>query len=426
MTSYKHSGDYNLVSATLESINGRVIDLRAIFDSVTIVEDIFTNYNYGNISITDSIDLVQSLPLVGGEVIKFEYKTDSTKKVVRREFVVYKIVNNPLSTQRMIGLSLQFISKEALTDQNVLISKSFNGIKASDSVKVLFEELGSNKSIEVEQTLHLQNSIIPNWTPFQSINWLSTVSLPVKGNGSLFLLYEDKDGYKFKSTQSLYEQPATKTITGKLNREAKKGATGEFDFGSITEFNPVNTTPDILKSLQEGLYASKVIAYDNVTKESRTFEYDYKSQFSEFNHLNPKPLINDSFEFTGSGQRLGFVTTKTFRQESGYYSGILGSDAFSQRIEDVILTRSSQLSQTLAKSYEATIAGDSELTCGQVIKVEIPTLVDNKELGKLNRYYTENVLITKCVHSFTISQYNCKLSVSSDTYNDNFNEKYKP
>lgn len=425
MATYKHSSDYTLNELVIESNNGRKVVLNHLFDAFSIVEDIFTNYTYGNLALTDSIDLYQSLPILGGEKVSITYRTDGDRDFITREFVVYNVVSNPKAVDKFVSLTLSLVSIEAILDQNKLISKSFVNQKSSDIASIVFNELGSEKSIEVDETLHLQNMVIPNWTPFQCLNWLSTVSLPVDRKGSLFLLYEDKDQYNFKTLENIIDQEPVKELNDQNNRISRRDVGDNFNFSSISSFNPVSSTNDILKSMQEGMYASRVISYDNVSKQHRETSFDYYGEFADFTHLNKFELNGGKFEHTSSDQRLSYVTTKTYRQESAYFSDILGSDAFSQRIEDIMPYRSSQLSQLLAKMYRINISGDSDLTCGKVISLKLTTTTDNDELDSLNRYYTENVLITKCVHNFTLNSYEISLDVSSDTMSDDSTEKYK-
>lgn len=425
MSDYRRLGDYRVESFTLTSNTGTTVSLGNLFESMKYVEDVFNNYVYGTVVIQDQQDLFQSLPITGGETLEFVFRTAGDQPKVKKKFICYKVSSDPSIGSEYTGLNLSFCSKEALEDQQVVISKSFAGKQVHKIIPELFGELGSSKPLDIDKTLHNQNVVIPNWSPFQAINWFCGVSQPQKFRGCFYTFFENGDGFNFKTIESLYDQgpigkySASLTVTGEQSSQQQTK--------TIKSFSLINSSNDLLKSLSEGMYGSNVTSYDNVTKNYRTESYDYFGEFKTFKHLNKEPINHKNMPFTSSDQRKTFLTTRTFREESGYYSGELGSDSFSQRVESTSLNRSSLMSQAFSRVYSLSVYGESSLTCGKVITVELPNTSQAPKLkdSNLHRYYTENVLITKCVHSFSPNTYECNLQVVSDSMPVKIKDKYK-
>ena len=74
-------GDYELQKLTLTSPNREgYINLKAAWSDLNIYEDIFADCLTANIQITDSIGLMESVPIIGEETLTIQVKT---KGIVR-------------------------------------------------------------------------------------------------------------------------------------------------------------------------------------------------------------------------------------------------------------------------------------------------------------------------------------------------------
>ena len=78
------SSEYHIDSIELKSnINDEKYDLLLIYDNIQINESMTHTFIYGSISVTDTNGLIEILPIVGEETIKF-------KLGKKQDFEIYK------------------------------------------------------------------------------------------------------------------------------------------------------------------------------------------------------------------------------------------------------------------------------------------------------------------------------------------------
>ena len=312
-------GDYRLLELSLHSPNNRdVVQLNSssVFQKMEIFEDLFSNVIRGTLTILDSQGLAELFPFVGEETLIMTFFTPggegtslqrnrtsrtSVEEMNRQRFKVYDIVE--VGTQeRTKFYKMFFVSEEYVFNMKQKVSKGYKGREFSFIVKDLMAKLNRNiktdlrKEVFIEKTLSTQNVIVPNWTPFQAINFCASRSLssdiesqeqtdtttsppPPRPVGSLFVFYEKfGGGFFYESIESLiikqkmvgdlpiyqYAPKLTESKSGNLS-------VGYFH---VEQFE-VDTSFKTLENLGYGMFASKLIAYDPLRMKYDTVKYDY-------------------------------------------------------------------------------------------------------------------------------------------------------
>ena len=312
-------GDFRLLELTLHSPNNRdVVQLNSssVFQKMEIFEDLFSNVLRGTLTILDSQGLAELFPFVGEETLIMTFFTPggegtslqrnrtsrtSVEEMNRQRFKVYDIVE--VGTQeRTKFYKMFFVSEEYVFNMKQKVSKGYKGREFSFIVKDLMAKLNRNiktdlrKEVFIEKTLSTQNVIVPNWTPFQAINFCASRSLssdiesqeqtdtttsppPPRPVGSLFVFYEKFGaGFFYESIESLiikqkmvgdlpiyqYAPKLTESKSGNLS-------VGYFH---VEQFE-VDTSFKTLENLGYGMFASKLIAYDPLRMKYDTVKYDY-------------------------------------------------------------------------------------------------------------------------------------------------------
>ena len=180
-TEYQGSDDFRLKSLKITSPNGGFFDLKNIFVTMNLYQDLFSNYMTADLTLLDSGNIKKVLPIVGQEeTVSIEYETPGAESM-SLEFVTYgmpqRVVNN---TGRKQMYTMKLISREAYQDLQVKFSKSYTG-SVTDTIKKIYDEkLKINKELKVEIDSEPQEKkyIIPYWSPLQSINWLVQRAIP--------------------------------------------------------------------------------------------------------------------------------------------------------------------------------------------------------------------------------------------------------
>jgi len=154
-----------------------------------------------------------------------------------------------------------------------------------------------NKKLYVEKTLSDQNVIVPNWTPFQAINFFASRSLsadikPVEQKegsnnppptarpiGSLFVFYEKfGTGFFYESIESMILK---QKVRGNLPlyQYRPKLAEGSsinsaLQYFSVDKFE-ITSSFKTLENLGHGMFGSRLIAYDPIRMKYEWVKYDY-------------------------------------------------------------------------------------------------------------------------------------------------------
>ena len=311
-------GDFRLLELSLHSPNNReVVQLNSssVFQQMEIFEDLFSNVLRGTLTIIDSQGLAELFPFIGEETLIMTFYTPggegtslqdnrssqtNIEEANRQRFKVYDIVE--VGTQERTKIyKMFFVSEEYVFNMKRKISKGYKGTEYSDIVKDLMSKLNQNierefhKELYVEKTLSMQNVIVPNWTPFQAINFCASRSLssdiepqeqndnttspPPRPVGSLFVFYEKLGaGFYYESIESLIIK---QKISGDLPLYQYAPKLAESKSGDLTvgffhvEKFEVDTSFKTLENLGYGMFASKLIAYDPIRMKYDTIKYDY-------------------------------------------------------------------------------------------------------------------------------------------------------
>ena len=317
-TAPNFDGDFRLLELSLHSPNNRdVVQLNSssVFQQMEIFEDLFSNVLRGTLTILDSQGLAELFPFIGEETLIMTFftpggegtsleqeRTSQTniEEANRQRFKVYDIVEAGTQERTKI-YKMFFVSEEYVFNMKKKVSKGYKGTEYSEIVKDLMSKVNENikrdfhKKIFFEKTLSLQNVIVPNWTPFQAINFCASRSLssdiepteqkdttappPPRPVGSLFVFYEKLGaGFFYESIESLIvkQKMAGDLPLYQYAPKLAESKSGELAVGffHVEQFE-VDTSFKTLENLGYGLFASKLIAYDPLRMKYDTIKYDY-------------------------------------------------------------------------------------------------------------------------------------------------------
>ncbi len=374
----RYAGDVNIEKVEIISSKGVYQNVRNQVIQLRIFEDIFSPFITGSIVLKESFDLQSLLPLIGEEFIELKVTTPTLDKSIVGLFHIYKMSDKMVLGDRAIGYELNFISSEAIIDTNKKISKVFSG-KISDIVGTFVTDkidgLESKKRFNVENTRNTIKYVSPYWSPVKNLTFLSENSISENQSPS-FLFYENRDGFNFKSLETLYKNaPYQKFVMDKYSRDSfPQGGNalnimedykriGEIDF--VESFN-------YMDRLRNGMYTSKLISYDSTKKTYTVKNFDIKNKFSRQIHLNPNPLF--SAKSVGRSNAKHILFPRAFETFTSF------GDTTNAR---VVQERISFLKMAEAQKINITVPGRCDYTVGQVAEV---TLYKKQPMQKKDRH----------------------------------------
>tara|TARA_B100000029_G_scaffold325094_1_gene317567 strand:- start:1074 stop:2792 length:1719 start_codon:yes stop_codon:yes gene_type:complete len=294
-----------------------------VFEELNIYEDLFSNVLRGTFTFVDNQGIAETIPIIGDETLILSFSTPgagATQETVPeilesgsvaeeafvQRFRVYDCEETTTGEKTKI-YKLFFVSKEYIVSTKTKVSKGYKGKHygepvggtsiVEDMMKKINKEIpvSQQKKLYIEKTATPQNVIIPNWTPFQAINFCASRSLSTGledseienpeemqnafAPGSLFVFYEKLGtGFFYESIESMIvKQSSAGNIplyqyTPKLGGERSRSI--GLDFYGVEEFDIAGSFKT-LENLGYGMYGSKLIAYDPIRMRYDEVKFDY-------------------------------------------------------------------------------------------------------------------------------------------------------
>lgn len=373
----RYAGDVSIDSVTIISSKGVYQNVRNQVIQLRIFEDLFSPFITGAIVLKESFDLQSLLPLIGEEFLELKVTTPTLDKPIEGLFHIYKMSDKTTLGDRSIGYELNFISAESVVDSNKRISKVFSG-KISDIVSTFvvdkIDGLESKKKFNVENTRNTIKYVSPYWTPIQNLTFLSDNSISENQSPS-YLFYENRDGFNFKSIESLYQKTSFQQfVMDKYSRDSfPKGGNALNileDYKRVGEIEFV-TSYDYLDRISGGMYTSKLISYDSTKKTYTVKNFDIKQKFSKQKHLNANPLFSN--KAVGRSNAKHILFPRAFETFTSF------GDTTNAR---VVQERISFLKMAEAQKVVITVPGRCDYTVGQVAEL---TLYKKQPMKKTDR-----------------------------------------
>ena len=252
-------GDFKLTKLTLTSANIDVntgagasfIDLTtSVWHELNFYEDIYSPIVSGDITLTDTVGLIESFPIIGEEILDVSFSTsgaalppttgprttstppasEAPKQVINR-FRVYKVDPPVQVTDNSRTIKLYFVTDNQFTNLLSKVRKIYPtkqlipNTKTADNDKLytladmardIFYDffIGKKKPLKqpatkkpflVEPTRYKAEIVIPNWNPFKAISFLASkaVSANPETKGANFVFYQTLQGFRFVSIETL-------------------------------------------------------------------------------------------------------------------------------------------------------------------------------------------------------------------------------
>ena len=386
-TSFDHAtggrfpGDFEVQSIFLTSPSfkdpEKTLDLSSVWTEINLFEDIYSPAISGDVTLVSSGGFVEGIPIIGEETLEIhmsvagaetppmpypgdhstdESVTKSVNPLIKGKYRIYK--NDPpqplAKVDGTFSYKFYFVSEEMITNMKIKVQKAYpttmsfgaaypqmSSPSSSDEITIdqitrsLFydcfigtkkpaDQNSTSKNFLVEPTTGTVSYVIPNWTPFQALNFLAgrAVSVNSRSPGSNFVFYETLRGYRFVSIETLqaggfrgykfeedlnevsfshykrypsesdaktaspkasfipvyerqYNQPEIKhTIVYSTSTQNIRGQ-AELDRRFIVYNHRLVKSPDSIQNLGVGMYANRMITHDLVKMKVEEWDYHY-------------------------------------------------------------------------------------------------------------------------------------------------------
>ena len=417
-----------------------ILSIKSVFVELSYYEDIFRGTVSGHVLISDSISMIDRLGLSGNDYLELNFRKSKSVDVqgISKYFRIYRVGERILNNSETENYALHFCSEELFLSEQTKISKSYPGKRIDYIVTdILNNHLKIDKKhLSVANTTGLYDFVIPYKKPFEAINWLSSYAIPENSKsvaGADFVFFENKNGFNFKSLQSLFTSDSYQNYIYSQrnvgNREKDDGGGSLLrDLRTIKSYTFLDTF-DTLYGTVSGAFANRLITIDPLTRRYTDTKFDYISDYQ--NKLNDKEknsLINNTQNRLGKTANQNYdAVLKVMTTNANQKTAVGISDkpytvANDIKVEKYVPYRTAQLALSHYVRIKLTISGDPNLTVGTTINVELPSSRSNKDGSGLNegitdQQYSGKYLITSVRHIISSQmKYETVLEVVKDGY----------
>lgn len=412
------NGLYNSLDIAIESCvitnsSGQSLDFKNILVEFNYFEDIFSNFISGNLIISDSMGYINILQLSGGEIITLKLDKPGFDSPIEKNFMVNHISDRNITRATNENYIIHFYSNEVFLHEQYRITKSYKQMLLSDMIADICKThlKISNEKLFVDKSSGLRDIIIPNFKPFQAINWLTSIAVSDdhKNIGSPFVFYENRDGFHFKSVLNLFQHEIYNTyeygIKG-LKSEKNNAVTdidaelkNVIDYEHITNFNLTN-------AIKSGVFSNKMHTVDPLRLKLGETDFNYSDYVKRASSLNDNTIpISNQNRFGDTVDKtpgvVKFCVSSTGQSENSYIKS-KQLNVNENRVETNVPYRTAQIALFCMNRMKILIPGDFYVSVGKIVKFNLPEIVynDSTKKKKNDEYYSGKYLVTAVRHIF--------------------------
>ena len=446
---FQYPGEFRCSEVALISLSGNIAGIKSSITELNIYESLTNNFISGDVTFVDTANLLDEMPIIGAEYLDFKirtpiksmYRDDNDKggyDFTNRRMAVYKILDKTQLSGGTTQVTLAFISPEAIRNQNVRVSRAYDGPYDKAVADIFKKEYGLNskKQLYIQPTKNNFKFVAPNKRPVDVINMIASRAEPKTSSLPGYVFYENGQGFHFRSLDSFYF-PVSQGFTP-VPEMFEFFATDE----NVGSTKPKNETPlaqlrfaksfkisnyvDLIRMQRSGAFASKLISYDAYNKTFSTKNHNYYDDFLRVPHLEKDDAEDDSASYRGLAPAAHYdptdfsATNSTSFGRTQYntisdYSQariMVTSDTANThntnmsegyRLKDTLQRRAMSLELLNTIQLELTAHGNTHLNAGHIIRVNLPRPGRGKTDVKTTQYdktLSGRWLITAVRHKF--------------------------
>lgn len=394
MAVFKESIQFNRFEIYSNENSADVADIRSGTPRIEYRESVFLPYVMITAAIVDTgygfnandgsgktIGLLEKIKCQGTENVVFEIEDEIGNKISLKDL---RVATTSHITQSFKNTSfiLSAVSKEAY--DNTLLDnrcRASYGAKISDVVqKIIVQNLKSNKTLDIDETLDEYYGSGEDRYPFEMILDLQKISIPSNNNLAGYLFWQTSKGFHFKSLDNLFDKTG-KIIkryieNKKVDRIIPQGFNDKILYSNITR------STDSLGQFESGAYGTVLEVWDETNKVYQKLS-PFTSEESGNGVIAGKYLPRTNPEYAGKAT----VRIKTQRAVG---QTVVPGDSLEQQVqkkekenfpvEKIKQQAQQNYRQKFNMSAEIIIPSDLSLHAGDLIYCEFPELSTKKTL----------------------------------------------
>lgn len=339
--------------------------------NISYYESLFSPSVNVTIETTDVSGFVSREEIYGGQSIEISIKMfdpdiDDFKIKKDKHGLVVNSVKNVTMDFKESKSTLECVSKDFLRNEVARLNRRFTG-NITEIVKKIMEEepkgIKTTKDIEVDQATNSYTFCGNLKRSIDTIQWLQPKAKSENQFG--FLFFEDYDGYKFKSIESLLKQ---EPFTDQPFEMSQASTSSRF---AILDAVMVQTN-DIFLNMRSGTYNNDTTYIDLISQTKSVDDF----KIDNLKDLKNPPKLPDNLTDSTSRKMLRFddpgVMQKGSKREAEQPKEELA------KIQNQSYARNNLL---FSQALKIKISFNPSLRVGKIIEVRLPVDTDSSESG---------------------------------------------
>lgn len=388
-------GDVVLYGINLTGQNGQQYNIQSQCLAVNIYESIMSPTLYAEFYIWDTVDFMNTIPIRGEETINIQFSTpgaqtprNMTFSVVKPDFVRTSIFDQDKR------YTLRCVTADHLNGVKNKFSQSYNDTIPNIVQSIISNQIGSQLPFSYEPTKGTNSIIVPKLYPFQAIDFLRRRSVSAQYLSSTYHFYQDKTGYNFHSLEYLMSQ----------NRQNVGDQIFFYDSSALEDLASITFRNilgyhhlghgDAVSSIAGGNFSSQTNYLDFFRKSYSNTSWNNISQQSNFQFpdASAQPFNSSQFETQyNSGNPQQFLLPRDTSQPENYIYTMIGP-------------KQSYLKKIGQNIVRFKVYGDSDMTVGNVMTVQLPNVTGLTSQPEEAQLMTGNYLISKIRHMISLAE----------------------
>ena len=400
----KKTGQGSQGKTTTKSVNGKVT-------SFSYYESLYSPVVTAKVIYIDSGESTKNqLEISGNEDVRFKIQSkygtlDFNRKNANSGMKVKGSPQTGRESNRE-AVFLDLVSKWEMKNKTTAVHDKYSNVTIGDAVIIILKrKLGVDYDFfDVEATKNMYDFTGKGKSPFELITDLARKAVPVKGDPGFFF-YETQDGFNFKSVHSLVSQEPKQVYV--YNGSFRADQTGdENDFKILKQPNFIKDQ-NVVTALESGTYASRNIFFNPFNKEFAERIYKINDKGGIDKALGNSVEVDD--ELTG------YIRTNKHILDIGSLKvGV--STSINNSPAEWQAKSTMRYNILHSQILQMMVPCNLELRAGDVIKVEIESLENEKCSEGVDKRQSGKYLILHLCHFFDTTKSVTSLTLVRDTY----------
>ena len=400
----KKTGQGSQGKTVTKSVNGKVT-------SFSYYESLYSPVVTAKVIYIDSGESTKNeLEISGNEDVRFKIQSKYGTLDFNRQNANsgMKVKGSPQTGRESNreAVFLDLVSKWEMKNKTTAVHDKYSNVTIGDAVIIILKrKLGVDYDFfDVEATKNMYDFTGKGKSPFEIITDLARKAVPVKGDPGFFF-YETQDGFNFKSVNSFVSQePKQVYVYNGSFRADQKG--DDNDFKILKQPNFIKDQ-NVVTALESGTYASRNIFFNPFNKEFAERIYKINDKGGIDQALGNSVEVDD--ELTG------YIRTNKHILDIGSLKvGV--STSINNSPAEWQAKSTMRYNILHSQILQMMVPCNLELRAGDVIKVEIESLENEKCSEGVDKRQSGKYLILHLCHFFDTTKSVTSLTLVRDTY----------